>query len=297
MKCGLLLTELLRIPKAWAGVIAITAILSAFELGTTADGRVTAAFRINAITVGLMALLWLPAVLRFIALAGGGLKALGVEASTPGLWELLRHLDTGTQREALPSLIATVDQAARDALPPDRARLHAVGADLEAQLRELSGDVTEAKGRLIALARTYESMRSRLEPGPARTFRMTEIVVSARALAPQAHLAHDEIRGMLQSGAEGDRLIALAVLQITPFREAVDDVIDAVDASKSAFEQYQSLLALRRLSPVLTASRRTRAASAIVHQRSGRPGTWISPEDSSRWNLSEQLLAVLERDS
>ena len=95
-----LLSSLLNLPRPWLAVAIAMILLSTVEVTLTSSGEMTVAFRVTGITALLFALIWLPILLRIIALLGGGVKTSAGEASTPGLLTLL------------PKLIATHNKAA-----------------------------------------------------------------------------------------------------------------------------------------------------------------------------------------
>ena len=106
----------------------------------------------------------------------------------------------------------------------------------------------EQADELIRLARPvaerYEQLR-RQPAGRERTAGMTALVHEARAAARSEKWVPDKVRELFQSGQAGLRLYALGLMEGNP--ELVDlwSVIDAIDSSRSAFEQYHALLIAR----------------------------------------------------
>jgi hypothetical protein len=64
------LALVLRLPKLWVLVMLAAAALSTMHVARTDRGVWTLDFRVTSITAALVGLIWLPAVVRLIALAG-----------------------------------------------------------------------------------------------------------------------------------------------------------------------------------------------------------------------------------
>lgn len=93
-----LMDYLSSIPPFWLVVVVVIILLSMFEVtqttGSDAEGKTTNLimnFHLTSTTVALVALIWLPSLVRLISLLGGGVKTSVGEASTPGL---LDHFST-----------------------------------------------------------------------------------------------------------------------------------------------------------------------------------------------------------
>jgi hypothetical protein len=249
------------------------------------------AFRLTGITAVFAALAWLPAIIRIIALAGGGFKTPAGEATTSGLLDLLRSLDPGIQRQALPSVIAALDVAEPTVPAVEKARVREIRQDLEGQLASLpsGANVWESFKRL---AQEYEDLRHKMPSGPERTFKMARIVTEARALARQSKLEPMNLTDLYTSKKEGDRIVIIAAIQAFPKPLYLDVVIDAIGHSQSAFEQYQALRAAEAMLPFLSEEQNQRLVDVLQDQRSGRPGKYIVP-GSDRWSVSDRILATL----
>src|SRR4051812_13060945 len=100
-----------KVPVLWTVGVATAAVLSTLSFVRKPGGGLEVSFHVTTITAVLLGLIWLPALLRVIALAGGGLRTPAGEASTPGLMDFLKLLDPGAERETLPALIAAADVA------------------------------------------------------------------------------------------------------------------------------------------------------------------------------------------
>ena len=70
---------LLPTPRPWLAAIGVAAALSIFEVTRTAAGALIVTARLTTTTVILVALFWLPFLLKVLALTGGGLKTVAGE--------------------------------------------------------------------------------------------------------------------------------------------------------------------------------------------------------------------------
>ena len=99
----------MAIPPLWAIAMVIVAIVSAVDVTRAANGDVSVHVGVGTVTIGAIALIWLPALLRLLSLTGGSLKAAGVEASAGGLLstddliDTLTTIRTGTEQLDQPS--------------------------------------------------------------------------------------------------------------------------------------------------------------------------------------------------
>jgi hypothetical protein len=162
------------------------------------------------------------------------------------------------------------------------------GADMQAaalrkeaiQLLATAGDPT---GR-------YESTRDALPPGPARTDELERIVSSARHEAATGRWNLDQVRALFDSGRDGDRITALGLMQgdISHLGD-LDRVVDAIDSSRSGFEQYHALLAAFMMLGSLDDGQRHRLAEIVRAQRG--PGGHIKP-GKERHLIAERILAA-----
>ncbi len=284
---------LLPTPRPWLVILGIAIVLSLFEVTRNAEGTYVVNFRLTAITVLLVALVWLPFLLKVLALTGGGLKTAAGEASLSGLDQLLSHLDPGTQREVLSTYVAAVDVAESKLPAAEQPKLRNLRQGLENQLASLPPESQQARSRLNGLAELYEATRKAMPSGSERTLKMSSIVAQARAVAAQARYQPMEMTDLLGQNTDGSRIIALAVVQANPDPRAFSLPLDAITHSRSAFEQYQALRAAEEMLPRLDEGQKQQLAAALRDQRSGGPGKFITP-DSDRWAISSRILAALK---
>lgn len=271
---------LFPLPRVWLLVVLVAILLSTFEVTLNADRTITATFRLNAITAVLIALVWLPVLLKVIALTGGGIKTAAGEATTPGLLDLLVNV------------VATLDSVEENIPADQRQRLQQVRHRAELQVASLSPGAEEARARLDQLAQDYEELRRSMPAGQERTYKMTSLVAEARALARSAGYSPAEIRDLFQNGSDGERITALALIQAHPRTELSDVALQAVGNSRSAFEQYQGLRVIDSLAYLLTEDAKGSVIDIIQDQRRAVPGKHIT-KGTDRWQLSERILSKI----
>ena len=76
-------------------------------------------------------------------------------------------------------------------------------------------------------------------------------------------LATADLRHMLASDSEGERVMALSIAQDAPDPRFIDLIRNAIVNSGSAFEQYQALGAAYEVFPTLTNEQRQALAAAL----------------------------------
>ena len=123
---------------------------------------------------------------------------------------------------------------------------------LEDQLVSIVATADESNVQIDQIAREYENLRRDMVSSRERTYQMSSIVARVRALALQLKPKAITINKIFHKGNDGDRIVALGLLQGLKFRENFDIVIDAIGKSRSAFEQYQALSVALSLVPDLS---------------------------------------------
>ena len=284
---------LLPTPRPWLVILGIAIILSVLDVTRTAEGKFAITFHLTSVTVLLVALVWLPFLLKVIAISGGGVKTAAGEASILGLEQLLSRLDPGTQREALSTYVTIVEAAQSRSPEVDQPRLRELREDLEHQLASLSPESQHAREQLKAFAKLYEATRNSMPPGPDRTFKMSTIVAQARAIASQAKYEPLEVSDLFAENTSGSRIVALAILQASPDPTFFSLAREAIGKSRSAFEQYHALRAVEGMVGALSPDQKRELDATLRDQRSGGPDKYIKP-DSDRWTLSSRILNALK---
>jgi hypothetical protein len=87
-------TVLTRLPTYWVVVVLIAVLLSCVTVTRAAGGGTSVRFALTTTAVWLLAIVWVPAAVRTLAVVLRSVKAFGVELSTAGLFELFRHEPT-----------------------------------------------------------------------------------------------------------------------------------------------------------------------------------------------------------
>lgn len=140
---------------------------------------------------------------------------------------------------------------------------------------------------LFALARQYEIERSERSPGPERTDRMDRLVLSVSHDYGRVEGAMPEAQVWFEDG-DGGRIIALGLVEGTRDPAGLPLILQAIDDSRSAFEQYRGLAAGLAIIDRLDRRAQLQLRDVVARQRSlGR----ISRTDMPRWQASEQLLS------
>jgi hypothetical protein len=99
---------------------------------------------------------------------------------------------------------------------------------------------------------------------------------------------------MASEGSDGERAIALAIIQDQPNPRLLPCVARAIQESHSAFEQFQALGAALEMLDALDDEQRKELASIL--KRAIRDQDRAIKEDASRARLVEALLHALGED-
>ncbi|HET8955686.1 MAG TPA: hypothetical protein VFN18_08520 [Solirubrobacterales bacterium] len=291
-----LLNEISRLSPLWIVVVSLLALLSTLEATRNFDGEFEVHFHVTSVTALVIALVWLPALVRAVALTGGAVKTPAGEASAGGILDLLRLLTPDAKREILPPLAAALDSAELSAgSSRTRGEARAVRRDVERELRGSIVMVGSLEETLDDYGRKYEELRSSLPPGADRTFRMGSLMAEIRALAGHMAVTPRLVKERFYSGREGNRVVALTLLEAVPLWQCLDVVIDGIRNSRSAFEQFQALRAAEEILPELGSADRRRLADCLKAEL--EDASKGIDEDPSRLHPIELMLAELEAPS
>jgi hypothetical protein len=183
------------------------------------------------------------------------------------------------------SLVQASTQLQAEADEADAAGNHVAADRLRAQAAQL-----------LALARPaaerYELLRDQ-PSGRERTAGMTALVQEARSAARSDQWDSESVRQLFQTSRDGMRLYALGLMEGDPSLIDLLSVIDAIDASRSAFEQYHALLVARSatrsaLDPQTAGMLRDALTRALEGRRTGEDRRQLAREalvelDLRRW--------------
>lgn len=151
----------------------------------------------------------------------------------------------------------------------------------------------EVRRQLKECAQRYESIRRDMPSGSARTLELSRIVEQARGLAEKAGYSSIEISELFTDDSEGDRIVSLALIQAMPNVDFFEVVVTAISESRSAFEQYHALYAIKNMLPILQEEQNQKLVRTLRDQRRGGPGSYIVP-GSDRWVVSESILRAIQ---
>lgn len=289
-----LLDDVSRLPRAWVGLVMLLAVLSTLDITRNTEGDLSVRFHVTAVTAAILALAWLPAIVRAIVLTGGGVKTPAGEASTRGLMDLLRLVSPDMKREVLPPLAAALDSVEATAGSDERrAEARTARGDVERELQSSLASIGVPTEVLHQHAHDYEAIRAEMPPGPDRTFRMGTLMSEVRAIAGLVGATDELVRGLYASGKDGDRVVALTLLEAEPLPQCLDIVLDGISNSRSAFEQFQALRAAEELLPLLDRADQLSLARVLADEYMDLKGKGLK-EDASRRYPVRQMLAQIE---
>jgi len=162
----------------------------------------------------------------------------------------------------------------------------------ERQLGTLMGEPGKRDRMLMDLAKEYDLVRRTMSRGSQRTVEMGRVIAKIRAIAGQLDFTPRQLKNLFEAGGEGSRVVALALVQVLRFPEALPIVVDGISHSRSAFEQYQALRAAEEIFSSLTPKHRQELVAAIEDQRKGGPGKYLIPENADRRGVSGRILRM-----
>ena len=275
----------------WVVGLIIAILISLFTVSRSPDGTINFALEVKTVTIILIALIWLPALLRVFALAGGRLKALGGELELGGLVQLLMALKPEDRQEVAAFVAASADRAASRLGGAERRAVEQVGRVAEHHLSDALSQ-TPTDEELKRLAKEYEAARK--EPFTAqRTIRLEALLSQVRMLAARPEVTEAYVQAWadgFKGAPEGKRIVALGLLQALPSNiSTFDIVVDAILNPKSPFEQYHALRAAEGMLVFLDSAQKAKLAQVI---RDRQQGGRIRIQ-GDRWGLSERILTRL----
>lgn len=293
------LARCIALPPAWVIAVAAAAVASVFRV-VHRDGSTTIGFEVTGVTAAVIALVWLPTLLRVIALTGGNLKTPAGDASTTGLLRYFSALPPDQQEESLAAAAAVVDQLEVTGTPDEQSNARQVREELEEAIGEIPRPAADVARRLNEIATEYENLRAEMTSGGERTRAMTELMARARGLAASRLRRGDpsaDPHRWYRTDSEGGRIVALAAVQARKDSRDLPIAVDAITNSRSAFEQFHALRAAFELLPRLDRPQLNSLRDAIQSQMAETEGQgrWITPADPDRWTLAHHSLAEIDQ--
>jgi hypothetical protein len=186
----------------------------------------------------------------------------------------------------------SVEQAALDALTSGQGARD-VPTDQQVSLAErigqlsLAADETVIRHQVQALARQYEGIREVMRGGTERTRRMEIIVTKLRSLAVAGHFLLPQLRA---SGFSGERLAAIAMLQVKPDPDAIDWLSERFPPQEKPFVAYHAAVALRAAVQGLPAGHLDRLKMVLTRVRELLARTEPEPERDRILGLADREL-------
>ncbi|MGW2034701.1 hypothetical protein [Streptomyces sp. NPDC001811] len=158
---------------------------------------------------------------------------------------------------------------------------------------ELRARAMHLLGLPMAEAERYDSIRESQPKGGGRTARMQALVDAARETAASTGLTAGQVAAFFAQGSDGQRIYALALMQGDSALVTWDCVLEAIENSRSAFEQYQALVVAESAMSHLGAQDVPRLLRALHTQMNGG---WVN-RSIERRKLAQRILVALGHDS
>lgn len=114
---------------------------------------------------------------------------------------------------------------------------------------------------------------------------MESILRDARALDSSA-LSFKDVEGIYTTGTEGNRIVAIALIESDPRLATATVLTDAIAHSRSAFEQFHALSAAERALASLSAEDRVAVLQAVESVLDGR----LEEATSDRRTVAQRIL-------
>jgi hypothetical protein len=166
-----------------------------------------------------------------------------------------------------------------------------------AKEKEASGDAsaaTELRRQGLALQRLaneYAHSRQTLKGGPQRTGILEDIMKQLTQLATEHRFDPVDVWEWFNRGKPEARITAIGLMHGDQRLRDVFIALDAIQDSRSAFEQFHGLRLAYEMLPNLSPLERQWLLQTVEHaRRSRRFGN-----DSDRWRISEAILTMLRK--
>jgi hypothetical protein len=196
-----------------------------------------------------------------------------------GMWDRLESLEFAGTKLQLRIVEQLRDSAAKAEARGDTAGAAALRAEAQALLDEAR-----------PVAASYEQLRESLAAGPERTAELERQVEKAREAARQGDHERAEVVRLFETGTDGERIYALALMLEDERLRDFAASSDAIEHSRSAFEQYYGLYLAQLMLPTLTEAQRRELQTMLTEWRGNashiRPGT-------QRWTVAQHVLSQL----
>jgi hypothetical protein len=164
-----------------------------------------------------------------------------------------------------------------------------------AKVKEATGDVTAAtelrhQGKALErLAVEYAHRRRTMRVGPRRTGILEHIIRQLAQLAIEQHFDPVDVWEWFNRGNPEARITAIGLMHGDSRLRDIFVALDAIEDSRSAFEQFHGLRLAREMLPELSPLERQWLGETVEHARSSQRFR----RDSDRWRMSEAILGGL----
>jgi hypothetical protein len=157
---------------------------------------------------------------------------------------------------------------------------------IERQLSRVTDELADLRKRTQGIALTYEQLRVDETSGPSRSAKMTRVIREARAEARHGGHSKNEVAELFAKGSSGERITALGLMQGDIALTSVDAIVDGIQRSRSAFEQYEALKLAVEAWDTLSETNRGRVIAAV--ERELGPGGYIT-DGTNRIGMAREL--------
>jgi hypothetical protein len=140
------------------------------------------------------------------------------------------------------------------------------------------------------VASQYEDLRLQETPSWERTAKLERLVENAREMA-SSFAEPRAVEQLFDSGKEGNRIIAIAMMQANPALWSVRVAAEAIEKPKSAFEQYHALRAAQTLVAEHPDSASSIQLRDVIYR--GLKGGQFGAQKSARCNLAVHILSMI----
>ncbi len=165
--------------------------------------------------------------------------------------------------------------------------------------RKVEGFLSESSGyprigraslaELDTYGRLYDALYPRL-PSDQRNYVLNAVFVDQLfQLGSATRFPPAVVARLFDRGSDGNRMVALLLLQTAPSIDCLDVAIDAIENPRSPFEQYHGLRAVDLMTHLLSESQRQKLSRVLEIARS----KYLIPANRSRWDVYTDISAKL----
>ena len=160
----------------------------------------------------------------------------------------------------------------------------------EAELERFRRRVAQTLSALEEVARTYESIRARMEPGGERDRMMEDALWQAELDARSRKISKKEITDAFRTNERGKRIWVLGAMRGDRYLRDIDIVIDAIQNPFSGFDQDRFLLLSGEMVSDLNTEERKMLREVIARQLSSGQidPKWV------RWFTAQRVIRLLD---